>query len=99
MQVTTIGLDLAKNVFQLHGITVDEHVAFNRPLRHAQLLPFFSKIEPCLIDIEACSGAHHWASALTALGHKARLIPPIYIKPYVERGKSDAIDTEAIAKR
>ncbi|MEX1663718.1 IS110 family transposase, partial [Thioclava sp. 15-R06ZXC-3] len=95
MQVPTIGLDLAKNVFQVHGITQGEEVPFNRPLRPAQLLPFFSKIEPCLIGMEACSGAHHWARELTALGHEVRLIPPIYVKPYVKRGKSDAIDAAA----
>ena len=98
MQVTTIGLDLAKNVFQVHGITEGEEVVFNRPLRRAQLLPFFSKIEPCLIGMEACSSAHHWARELTALGHEVRLIPPMYVKPYVKRGKSDAIDAAAICE-
>jgi transposase len=98
MQVTTIGVDLAKNVFQVHAITKDEEVAFNRPLRRAQLLAFFSKIEPCLIGMEACSSAHHWARELTALGHDVRLIPPIYVKPYVKRGKSDAIDAAAICE-
>ena len=98
MQVTTIGLDLAKNVFQVHGITKDDEVAFNRPLRRAQLLSFFSKIEPCLIGMEACSSAHHWARELTQFGHDVRLIPPIYVKPYVKRGKSDAIDAEAICE-
>lgn len=82
MEVTTIGLDLAKNVFQVHGITEDEEVVFNRPLRRAQLLPFFSKIERCLIGMEACSSAHYWARELTALGHEVRLIPPIYVKAY-----------------
>jgi transposase len=89
---------LAKNVFQVHGITEDEEVVFNRPLRRAQLLPFFSKIEPCLIGMEACSSAHHWARELTNFGHEVRLIPPIYVKPYVKRGKSDAIDAEAICE-
>jgi transposase len=89
---------MAKNIFQVHGITEDEEVAFNRPLRRAQLLPFFSKLEPCLIGMEACSSAHHWARELTALGHDVRLIPPIYVKPYVKRGKSDAIDAEAICE-
>ena len=98
MQVTTIGLDLAKNVFQVHGITQDDEVAFNRPLRRAQLLSFFSKLEPCLIGMEACSSAHHWGRELTDLGHEVRLIPPIYVKPYVKRGKSDAIDAEAICE-
>ena len=98
MQFTTIGLDLAKNVLQVHLITPSEEVVFNRPLRRAQLLPFFSKIEPCLIGMEACSSAHHWARELTALDHGVRLIPPIYVKPYVKRGKSDAIDAAAICE-
>ena len=98
MEVTTTGLDLAKNVFQVHGITEGEEVVFNRPLRRAQLLPFFSKIERCLIGMEACSSAHYWARELTALGHEVRLIPPIYVKPYVKRGKSDAIDAAAICE-
>jgi len=98
LQVTTIGLDLAKNIFQVHGITENDEVAFNRPLRRAQLLPFFSKIEPCLIGMEACSSAHHWAREVTKFGHDVRLIPPMYVKPYVKRGKSDAIDAEAICE-
>ncbi|MFT6299681.1 MAG: transposase [Yoonia sp.] len=93
-----MGVDLAKNIFQVHGITDDEEVVFNRPLRRAQLLPFFTKLEPCLIGMEACSSAHHWARELTALGHDVRLIPPMYVKPYVKRGKSDAIDAEAICE-
>ena len=72
MQVATIGVDLAKMVFQVHGITEDEEVAFNKPLRRAQLLPFFSKIEPCLIGLEACSCAHHWARERTVLGHDVK---------------------------
>ena len=99
MQVTTIGLDLAKTIFQVHGITEDDEVAFNRPVRRAQLLPFFSKIEPSLIGMEACSSAHHWAHELTALGHDVRLIPPMYVKPYVKRGKSDAIEPKQFVKR
>lgn len=87
---------MAKNVFQVHGITEDEEVAFNRALRRAQLLPFFSKGEPCVIGMEAFSSAHHWARELIVLGHDVRLIRPIYVKPYVKRGKSDAIDAEAI---
>ncbi|PYG27857.1 hypothetical protein C8N36_114133 [Pelagimonas varians] len=96
MQVTTTGLDLAKNVFQVHGITESDEVVSYRHLRRAHLLPFFSKIEPCLIGMEACSCAHHCARELTKFGHDARLIPPMYVKPYVKRGKSDAIDAEAI---
>ena len=98
MQVTTIGLDLAKNIFQVHGITDDGEVAFNRPLRRAQILPFFKRLEPCLVGIEACGTSHHWARELSQLGHKVRLIPPMYVKPYVKRGKSDAIDAEAICE-
>ena len=79
MQVTTIGLDLAKNVFQVHGIAEDDSVVFNRPLRRAQVLPFFAKLEPCLIGMESCSRAHHWARELTALDHDVRLIPPMYV--------------------
>ena len=98
MQVTTIGLDLAKNVFQVHGISDDDAVVFNRPLRRAQVLPFFAKLEPCLIGMESCSSAHYWARELIALGHDVRLIPPMYVKPYVKRGKSDAIDAAAICE-
>jgi len=98
MQVTTVGVDLAKNVFQVHGITASEEVVFNKPLRRAQFLPFFAKLEPCLIGMESCSSAHHWARELTALGHEVRLIPPMYVKPYVKRGKSDAIDAAAICE-
>lgn len=95
MRVTTIGLDMAKNVFQVHGTTKDDEAAFNRPLRWAQLLSFFSKLEPCLICMEACSVAHHWGRELTNFGHDVRLIPLMYVKPYVKRCKSDAIDAEA----
>lgn len=98
IQVTTIGLDLAKNVFQVHGITRDEEVAFNKPLRRAQVLTFFGKLELCLIGMESCSSAHHWARELSAMGQEVRLIPPMYVKPYVKRGKSDAIDAEAICE-
>ena len=98
MKVTTIGLDLAKNVFQVHGITDDGEIAFNRPLRRSQILPFFEKLETCLIGIEACGTSHHWARELTKLGHDVKLIPPVYVKPYVKRGKSDAADAEAICE-
>ncbi len=98
MQVTTIGVDLAKNIFQVHGITDSDEVAFNRPLRRAQVLPFFARLNPCLVGMEACSTSHYWARELTRLGHEVRLIPPMYVKPYVKRGKSDAIDAEAICE-
>jgi len=98
MQVTTVGLDLAKNVFRVHGVTDGDEVAFNRALRRAQLLPFFERLEPCLVGIEACGTSHHWARELIKLGHTVKLIPPIYVKPYVKRGKSDAVDAEAICE-
>jgi len=98
MQVTTVGLDLAKNIFQVHGITEIGEVVFNRALRRAQVLPFFERLEPCLVGIEACGTSHHWARELIKLGHTVKLIPPIYVKPYVKRGKSDAVDAEAICE-
>ncbi|WP_136057713.1 IS110 family transposase, partial [Candidatus Halocynthiibacter alkanivorans] len=98
MQVTTVGLDLAKNIFQVHGITEAGDVAVNRSLRRAQVLAFFERMDPCLVGIEACGTSHHWARELTKLGHEVRLIPPMYVKPYVKRGKSDAVDAEAICE-
>lgn len=98
MHITTIGLDLAKNIFQVHGVTEDGSIAFNKPLRRARVLPFFAKLEPCLIGIEACSSAHYWGRELRALGHEVKLMPPSYVKPYVKRGKSDAADAEAICE-
>ena len=98
MQVTTVGLDLAKNIFQVHGITADGTVAFNKSLRRAQLLQFFENLEPCLIGMEACGSSHHWARQFQKLGHEVRLMPAMYVKAYVKRGKSDAIDAEAICE-
>ncbi|MEP2031442.1 MAG: IS110 family transposase [Paracoccaceae bacterium] len=98
MQVTTIGVDLAKNIFQVHGIAESDEVVFNRPLRRAQVLPFFARLDPCLVGMEACSTSHYWARELTRLGHEVRLVPPMYVKAYVKRGKSDAIDAEAICE-
>jgi len=98
MQVTTIGLDLAKNVFQVHGIDDHGEVAFNRALRRTQVLAFFERLEPCLVGIEACGTSHHWARELIKLGHNVKLIPPAYVKPYVKRGKSDAVDAAAICE-
>jgi transposase len=98
MQVTTIGLDLAKNIFQVHGIDDHGEVAFNRALRRTQVLAFFERLEPCLVGIEACGTSHHWARELIKLGHNVKLIPPAYVKPYVKRGKSDAVDAAAICE-
>lgn len=98
MQITTIGFDLAKNIFQVHGVKEDGSVAFNKPLRRQQILPFFAKLDPCLVGMEACSSAHYWARELSELGHSVKLMPPVYVKPYVKRGKSDAADAEAICE-
>jgi transposase len=98
MQATTIGLDLAKNVFQVHGVTDAGTAAFNRSLRRAQVLSFFASVPPCLVGIEACGTSHYWAREIAKFGHEVRLIPPAYVKPYVKRGKSDAIDAEAICE-
>lgn len=98
MQVTTIGLDLAKNVFQVHGVDDLGEVAFNRALRRSQVLVFFENLEPCLVGMEACATGHYWARELTKLGHDVKLIPPAYVKPYVKRGKSDAVDAAAICE-
>ena len=96
MQITTVGLDLAKNVFQVHGADAEGAPIFNRKLRRGELLAFFAKLSPCLVGLEACGSAHYWAREIAALGHEVRLIPPAYVKPYVKRGKTDAADAEAI---
>ena len=98
MQVTTIGLDLAKNVFQVHGVDKEGEVVIAKKIRRQGLLPFFSKIDPCLVGMEACGSAHHWARELKALGHEVRLMPPSYVKAYVKRGKNDAADAAAICE-
>jgi transposase len=98
MNVTTVGLDLAKNVFQVHGIDSTGKVIVRRSLRRRQIMPFFGKLEPCLIGIEACGTSHFWARELRARGHEVKLMPPAYVKPYVKRGKTDAADAEAICE-
>lgn len=97
-QVTTIGLDIAKNVFHAHGADKRGAMVFSRKLTRAKLLDFFAKQPTCVVALEACGGAHHWARELAALGHDARLIPPSYVKPFVKRNKSDALDAEAICE-
>jgi transposase len=96
--ITTIGLDLAKSVFQVHGVDGDGAVVVRRTLRRSQVLDFFRKLPPCLVGLEACASSHHWAREIVALGHDARMIPPIYVKAYVKRGKTDAADAEAICE-
>ena len=98
MKVSTVGLDLAKNVFQVHGIDDIGKVMVRRTLRRRQVIPFFRKLEPCLVCMEACGTSHLWARQLEALGHEVRLMPPAYVKPYVKRGKTDAGDAEAICE-
>jgi transposase len=97
-KITTIGLDIAKSVFQVHGIGASGEVVVRRQLRRRQLLAFFERLEPCLVGMEACATAHHWAREIEALGHAVRLMPPRYVKPYVKRGKNDAADAEAICE-
>lgn len=98
MTITTIGLDLAKSVFQAHGVDENGAKVLVKRLHRKQMLPFFSKLSPCLIGVEACGTAHYWARTLAEMGHEVRLIPPSYVKAYVKRGKSDALDAEAICE-
>lgn len=98
MEITTIGLDLAKSIFQVHAIEASGNVVVKKALRRAQVLPFFGKLAPCLVGIEACGTSHYWARELSKLGHEVRLMPPAYVKPYVKRGKTDANDAEAICE-
>src|SRR6185503_17934230 len=98
MQISTIGFDLAKNVFQVHGIDANEKVVVRKQLRRSQVIAFFEALPPCLVGMEACATAHHWARELRKLGHEVRLMPPAYVKPYVKRQKNDAADAEAICE-
>ena len=98
MQISTIGLDIAKNVFQVHGVDSEGHAVLCRKVRRDRLLKLFESIGPCLIGIEACATAHYWARQLTALGHEVKLMPPAYVKAYVKRNKNDAADAEAICE-
>ena len=96
--ITTIGLDIAKSVFQVHGVDADGQVVIRRQLKRRYVLVFFQKLPPCLVGIEACASSHHWSRELTALGHTVRLMPPAYVRPYVKRQKNDAADAEAICE-
>ena len=98
MHVTTVGVDLAKSVFQVHGVDAAGEAVVVKTLRRGQLLTFFSRLSPCLVGLEACGSAHHWARQIAALGHEVRLIPPAYVKPYVRRNKTDAADAAAICE-
>ncbi len=96
--ITTIGLDIAKSVFQVHGVDAGGQVIVRRQLKRRSVVAFFQKVPPCLVGIEACASAHHWSRELQALGHTVRLIPPAYVKPCVKRQKNDAADAEAICE-
>ena len=96
--VTTIGFDIAKSVFQVHGVDAAGQVVVRRQLKRRYVLAFFEKLPPFLIGIEACASSHHWSRELQALGHKVRLMPPAYVRPYVKRQKNDAADAEAICE-
>ena len=98
MKVTTIGIDLAKNVFQVHGADDKGRAVLKKQLKRAEVLPFFANLAPCRIGMEACGSAHHWARKLQALGHTVQLIAPQYVKPFVKRNKNDAADAEAICE-
>ena len=96
--VTTIGLDIAKSVFQVHGVDMQGKVIIRRQLKRRHVLAFFRKLPPCLVGMEACASSHHWSRELQELGHTVRLMPPAYVKPYVKRQKNDATDSEAICE-
>lgn len=98
MEITTIGLDLAKNVFQVHGVDERGKAVLRKQLKRDQLAPFFANLPPCLVGVEACASSHHWARKLQALGHTVRLMAPQFVKPYVKSNKNDAADAEAICE-
>ena len=96
--ITTIGLDIAKSVFQVHGVDAVGNVVVRRQLKRRYVAAFFQRLQPCLVGIEACASSHYWSRELQALGHTVRLMPPAYVKPYVKRQKNDAADAEAICE-
>ena len=98
-RVATVGLDIAKSVFQVHGIDATGTVVARRKLSRGRVLAFFEALPRCLVGMEACNTSHHWARELIALGHDVRLMPAQYVKPYVKRGKNDAADAEALLAR
>nr|WP_249817277.1 IS110 family transposase [Bradyrhizobium sp. 179] len=96
--IKPVGVDLAKNYFQIHALSSEAAPAVKRKLTRRTMREFFSKIEPCRVGMEACGSAHYWARELKAMGHDVSLMPPAYTKPYVKRGKNDAVDAEAICE-
>ena len=99
MEITTIGLDLAKSVYQVHAINGAGDVVVRKAMRRAQVLRFFERLDPCLVGIEACGTSHHWAREISKFGHEVRLMPPNYVKAYLKRSKNDANDAAAICER
>jgi transposase len=97
--VTTIGFDIAKSVFQVHGVDAAGEVVIRRQLKRRYVLAFFQKLSPCLVGIEACASSHYWSRELQALGHTVRLMPPAYVKPYLKRQKNDMATLRLFAKR
>src|ERR1051326_8378200 len=97
--VRTVGLDIAKSVFQVHGVDGAGQVVIRRQLKRRYVLAFFQKLPPCLVGIEACASSHHWSRELKALGHTVKLMPPAYVKPYVKRQKNDATEARRFAKQ
>jgi transposase len=97
-EITTIGLDLAKHVFQVHGVDAEGRTVLRRQLRRSQVLSFFNRLDPCLVGMEACATSHYWARELAALGHEVQLMPAQYVKAYIKRNKNDAADAEAICE-
>src|SRR5436309_14935405 len=98
MQVTTVGLDIAKNLFQVHGADAQGRPVLKRKLARGKVLEFFATLPPCLVGLEACGAAHYWARELAKLGHTVRLMPPQYVRPYVKTNKHGAADAEAICE-
>ncbi|PTE19854.1 IS110 family transposase, partial [Cereibacter changlensis JA139] len=97
-EITTVGLDLAKNAFLAHGADASGRAVLRKKLRRDQVLDFFGRLPPCVVAMEACGGAHFWGREIGKLGHEVRLIPPAYVKPFVKRQKNDAADAEAICE-
>ncbi len=97
-QITTLGLDLGKRVFQVHGVDVAGQIVLQQKLQRGQVAHFFSHLAPCLVGIEVCATAHYWARLIATYGHQVRLLPLAYVKPYVRRSKTDAADAAAICE-
>jgi transposase len=98
MKIATVGLDLAKTLFQVHGVDSQGHIVVRKQLRRVDVLAFFAKLEPCVVGMEACGSSHYWGRELTKLGHTVRLIAPQFVRPYVKSNKTDAADAEAICE-